>query len=86
MSEATQKEQTLPKPIDDVNAIVAGLLRDLAFAQSNQQKMFGYKRAAASVFSITAPIFKCIRNGATAMPDCPSWLRRVVHAVTVARL
>jgi hypothetical protein len=27
----------------DVNAVVAGYLRDLAFAQSSEQKMFGYK-------------------------------------------
>jgi histidinol phosphatase-like PHP family hydrolase len=36
----------------DVNAIVGGYLRDLAFAQSSQQKMFGYKRAAAAILSL----------------------------------
>jgi hypothetical protein len=36
----------------DVNAIVGGYLRDLAFAQSSRQKMFGYKRAAAASFRL----------------------------------
>ena len=31
----------------DVNAVVGGYLRDLAFAQSSKRKQFGYKRAAA---------------------------------------
>jgi len=36
----------------DVNAVVGGLLRDLAFAQTSQPKMFGYKRAAAIILSL----------------------------------
>jgi len=40
----------------DVNAIVGGLLRDLAFAQSSQQKMFGYKRAASAVLALERPL------------------------------
>lgn len=40
----------------DVNAVVGGYLRDLAFAQSSQQKMFGYKRAAAAIFSLDTPL------------------------------
>jgi histidinol phosphatase-like PHP family hydrolase len=40
----------------DVNAVVGGYLRDLAFAQSSQQKMFGYKRAAAAIFALDMPL------------------------------
>ena len=40
----------------DVNAVVGGYLRDLAFAQSSQQKMFGYKRAAAAIFALDRPL------------------------------
>jgi putative hydrolase len=40
----------------DVNAVVGGYLRDLAFAQSSQQKMFGYKRAAAAILSLDEPL------------------------------
>ena len=40
----------------DINAIIAGFLRDLAFAQSSQQKMFGYKRAANAILSLDAPL------------------------------
>jgi histidinol phosphatase-like PHP family hydrolase len=40
----------------DVNAVIGGYLRDLAFAQSSQQKMFGYKRAAAAIVSLDMPL------------------------------
>jgi histidinol phosphatase-like PHP family hydrolase len=40
----------------DVNALVAALLRDLAFAQASQQKMFGYKRAASAVLALDRPL------------------------------
>jgi histidinol phosphatase-like PHP family hydrolase len=45
-----------PRIYADVNAAVAGFLRDLAFAQSSQQKMFGYKRAAAAVAALDTPL------------------------------
>jgi hypothetical protein len=44
----------------DVNAVV-GYLRDLAFAQSSQQKMFGYKRAAAAIFALDTPLNDLVR-------------------------
>src|SRR4051794_38420123 len=40
----------------DVNAVVGGYLRDLAFAQLSQQKMFGYKRAAAAILALDLPL------------------------------
>jgi histidinol phosphatase-like PHP family hydrolase len=40
----------------DPNALIASLLRDLAFAESSPQKMYGYKRAAAVVFDLPKPI------------------------------
>ena len=40
----------------DVNAVIGGFLRDLAFAQSSQQKMFGYKRAAAAILALDVPL------------------------------
>ena len=40
----------------DVNAMVGGYLRDLAFSQSSQQKMFGYKRAAAAILALDVPL------------------------------
>jgi len=49
----------------DVNAVVGGLLRDLAFAQSSQQKMFGYKRAAAAILALDAPLTALIRRDGT---------------------
>jgi putative hydrolase len=39
-----------------VNAVVSGYLRDLAFAQSSQPKMFGYKRAAAAILALDQPL------------------------------
>ena len=41
---------------DDVNALVAGYLRDLAFAQPTRHQMFGFKRAAAAVFALEVPL------------------------------
>jgi histidinol phosphatase-like PHP family hydrolase len=45
-----------PRAYADVNAVVGGYLRDLAFAQSSQQKTFGYKRAAAAILSLDRPL------------------------------
>ena len=45
-----------PRAYGDVNAVVGGYLRDLAFAQSSQQKMFGYKRAASAILSLDLPL------------------------------
>jgi histidinol phosphatase-like PHP family hydrolase len=36
----------------DINALIGGLLRDLAFAQTDPSKMLGYKRAAAAILSL----------------------------------
>src|SRR4029078_10135069 len=40
----------------DVNAVIGELLRDLAFAQASQQKMYGYKRAAAAILALPEPL------------------------------
>jgi histidinol phosphatase-like PHP family hydrolase len=54
----------------DVNAVVGGYLRDLAFAQSSQQKMFGYKRAAAAIFSLDTPLTDLLASDG-ALPRIP---------------
>ena len=51
-----------PRIYADVNAVVGGYLRDLAFAQSSQQKMFGYKRAAAAIFALDTPAHRSRRT------------------------
>lgn len=40
----------------DVNAVVGGLLRDMAFAQTSPQKTFGYKRAASAILALEAQL------------------------------
>ena len=40
----------------DVNAVVGGYLRDLAFAQPSRPKMFGYKRAANAILALDTPL------------------------------
>ena len=50
-----------PRTYADVNAVVGGYLRDLAFAQSSQQKMFGYKRAANAILSLDMPLTDLLR-------------------------
>jgi histidinol phosphatase-like PHP family hydrolase len=46
--------------LTDINAIVGGYLRDLAFAQASQQKMFGYKRAASAILALERPLTELI--------------------------
>jgi putative hydrolase len=40
----------------DVNAVIGGLLRDLAFVQSSPQRTLGYKRAASAVLTLETPL------------------------------
>ena len=67
---------TAPSPVDtpptyaDVNAVVGGLLRDLAFAQTSQQKTFGYKRAAAAVLGLEQPLTRLVTSE-RALPKIP---------------
>ena len=44
----------------DLNALIGGLLRDLAFAQTSEQKMFGYKRAASAILALDRPITELV--------------------------
>jgi histidinol phosphatase-like PHP family hydrolase len=67
----------------DVNAAVGGYLRDLAFAQTTQPKMFGYKRAAAAIFALERPITDLIApNGRLPkIPGIGPASERVIHEV-----
>jgi putative hydrolase len=47
----------------DINAVIGGYLRDMAFAQSSKQKMFGYKRAAAAILTLDAPLTDLLGPG-----------------------
>jgi histidinol phosphatase-like PHP family hydrolase len=49
----------------DVNALVGGLLRDMAFAQESPHKAFGYKRAASSVLALDRPLTAVVRPDGT---------------------
>jgi histidinol phosphatase-like PHP family hydrolase len=48
-----------------VNAIVGGLLRDLAAIQTSPQKTFGYKRAAAAVLTLERPLTDLLQRDGT---------------------
>lgn len=47
-----------PRRHEDVNAVVGGLLRDLAFVQTSPQRTLGYKRAASAVLALELPLTK----------------------------
>jgi histidinol phosphatase-like PHP family hydrolase len=47
----------------DVNAVAAGFLRDLAYAQTAEPKMYGYKRAAAAVLALEEPLTSLVEAG-----------------------
>jgi len=49
-------------PPRDLNAVVGGLLRDLAFAQPTQPHMFGYKRTAAVVYGLEKSLTDLVRR------------------------
>lgn len=52
----TRPPAEAPRRHADVNAVVGGLLRDLASVQTSPQRTFGYKRAAAAVLSLERPL------------------------------
>ncbi|WP_157898594.1 PHP domain-containing protein [Luteitalea pratensis] len=58
------------RPPSDVNAVVGGYLRDLAFAQASPQKMYGYKRAAAAIFGLETPLTELVAADGT-LPRIP---------------
>jgi putative hydrolase len=51
--------------LTDVNATVAGFLRDLAFVQQSPHSRWGYKRAAAAVLALPVPIDTLLRDDGT---------------------
>ena len=61
----TSVPSSAPRRYADVNAVVGGLLRDLALAQTSPQRAFGYKRAAAAVFALEEPLTKLVQPDRT---------------------
>jgi histidinol phosphatase-like PHP family hydrolase len=55
------------RAVSDINAVVGGLLRDLAFAQTTPSRMFGYKRAAAAVLALDTSLSELV-TGTGALP------------------
>jgi putative hydrolase len=55
---------------EDINAVIGGYLRDLAFAQAEKPKMFGYKRAAAAILSLDDQLTDMVEPGGT-LPKIP---------------
>ena len=49
----------------DINSIVAGWLRDLAFVQKSPQSRWGYKRAASAVLYLDVPIDSWLKPDGT---------------------
>ena len=58
----------LSSPAGDVNAVVGGYLRDMAFVQPTQPQMFGYKRAAAAIFGLETSLTDLARESNEAFP------------------
>src|SRR5687768_5134768 len=49
----------------DTNLIVAGLLRDLAVAQTSTQRAWGYKQAANAILALDEPLEALVRPDGT---------------------
>lgn len=58
-------------PEQDTNGLIAALLRDMATAQSSDQKKWGYKRAAAAILNLEQPIEALLQTDGT--------LRKIPH-------
>ena len=71
MSASSKSDRRVP-PLRgaDVNAVVGGLLRDLAFAQTSRQRMFGYQRAAAVVLGLERSLADLVAADRT-LPKIP---------------
>ena len=52
-------------PKRDTNAVIAGLLRDLAAVQTSTQSRWGYRRAAAAIDGLDAPIESFVQPDGT---------------------
>jgi histidinol phosphatase-like PHP family hydrolase len=67
----------------DVNAVVAGYLRDLALVQSAQPKMFGYKRASAAILRLETPLpeLKCSSGELPRIPGIGPGSTRIIEEV-----
>ena len=67
----------------DVNAVVSGFLRDLAFVQSSPQRSFGYKRASAVILGLEQPLTELVQADGTLpkMPGIGPASTRVIHEV-----
>jgi len=49
----------------DTNLVVAGLLRDLAIAQTSTQRAFGYKQAANAILALDDPLESLVQPDGT---------------------
>lgn len=81
-SELRRSDGALPGHAD-VNAVVGAYLQDLAFAQSSQQKMFGYKRAAAAILGLDLPLTDLVQADGR-LPKIPGIgpsSARVIHEI-----
>jgi histidinol phosphatase-like PHP family hydrolase len=63
MPERSVSSENVPHRFGDVNAVAGAYLRDLAYAQSSEPRMFGYKRAAAAVLALEEPLTDLIGVG-----------------------
>ena len=66
----TSEQNATPRKYADVNAVVGGLLRDLALAQTSPQRAFGYKRAAAAIVTLEEPLTQLVQPDRT-LPKIP---------------
>lgn len=88
MSRTRQARRATPVLEPDVNALVAGLLHDMAFVQASTQSRWGYKRAAASVQQLDVPLTSLVRADGTLtkIPNIgPASTRIILEALATGR-
>ena len=65
MSGPAARPAAVASPSADTNLIVAGLLRDLAIAQTSTQRAWGYKQAANAILALDDPLEALVQPDGT---------------------
>ena len=65
MSGPAARPAAVASPSADTNLIVAGLLRDLAVAQTSTQRAWGYKQAANAILALDEPLEALVQPDGT---------------------
>lgn len=67
----------------DINAVVAGILQDMAWAQTSRQRLWGYKQAAKAIRHLDEPVNQLLQPDGTLqrIPHIGPASSRIIHEI-----